>query len=163
MAKRPETFWERLGQTLYWIAWPGIWLVIQVSPPRTRIVLTCQDKVLLVKDWLGNGEWTLPGGGLKRGEPAPVGALRELREETSIVLPPGSLKDLGRFKTKTNGIPVRILGFSSHPTTPPRVALQWAEIADYMWADQATLQQLRLNATALPVLAAIGWQTGNTR
>jgi len=40
-----------------------------------------QGRVLLVRHSYGCGLWSLPGGGLKRGEDPEAGARRELREE----------------------------------------------------------------------------------
>ena len=37
---------------------------------------------------LNAGQWALPGGKLDPGEDAVAGALRELREETALDLPP---------------------------------------------------------------------------
>jgi len=43
---------------------------------------------------LNAGHWALPGGKLDPGEDAVAGALRELREETSLDPPPGSVAGL---------------------------------------------------------------------
>lgn len=42
-------------------------------------------EVLLVRHWYAPGVWTMPGGGIKRGETMEEAALRELREETGYV------------------------------------------------------------------------------
>lgn len=158
--KTLHTIWEKLGRTAYWIVWPGIWFVIQMSPPRTRIALTHKGKVLLVKDWLGNGEWTLPGGGLRRREPVEEGAARELLEETSIVVTPSSLKSIGSFRLKSNGIPVRIAGFWKEAKAMPDVTHRKGELLGYMWADSKQLKGLKLNTTAQIVLSSLGKRAG---
>jgi 8-oxo-dGTP pyrophosphatase MutT (NUDIX family) len=162
MQKSTETLWEKFGRALYWAVWPAIWAYIQMNPPRTRLALTHKGKVLLVKDWLGSGEWTLPGGGLKRREAAEEGAVRELMEETSILLTPDSLKSLGSFRVKTNGIPVRIAGFWNEAKTAPDVTPRKGELIGFMWADADQLKKLPLSTTARSVLAALGRQAGVT-
>ncbi len=61
---------------------------------RTRILVIAGDKLLVVKGWLGTDQWSLPGGGLHSHENPVHGALRELREETGIVVGPDQLQKL---------------------------------------------------------------------
>ncbi len=44
-------------------------------------------EVLLLRHWYAPGVWTMPGGGINRGETMEDAALRELREETGYVAP----------------------------------------------------------------------------
>lgn len=160
MSKLQHKIWGKIGQLAFWVTWPGIWLAIQISPPRTRVAITHKGKVLLVQDWLGSGEWTLPGGGLKRHEPVQVGAARELLEETSIVVTPNSLKSIGSFRLKTNGIPVHITGFWKESKDLPDVAHRKGELLGCMWADSKQLKTLRISTTARIVLLSLDKQAG---
>lgn len=78
--------WQQIGRALYWLLTPAISVIIRRTT-RARILLTCGDKVLVVKSWLGDGRWQLPGGGLHAGEDPLRGAVREMREETGLSLP----------------------------------------------------------------------------
>jgi 8-oxo-dGTP diphosphatase len=67
--------------------WPGD----GEPPPLTRLAaygLIRRDERLLLcrvaRGNLGEGRWTLPGGGLDFGEPPEVGAIREVAEETGL-------------------------------------------------------------------------------
>lgn len=52
---------------------------------RSRLVIRNEKgEVLLVRTWLGQGRWGLPGGGVMRGEAPQQAAMRELQEETGI-------------------------------------------------------------------------------
>lgn len=51
-----------------------------------RVVLVRDGKVVLVKHWYAPGVWTLPGGGLMKGERATDGAVREILEETGYTI-----------------------------------------------------------------------------
>lgn len=81
----------------------------EITPPKSKkmgagfgVMLLKDDKVLLGQrhvdpakaDSLMNGEgtWTMPGGKLDFGESFEVGAVRELREETGIVIQESDLE-----------------------------------------------------------------------
>lgn len=73
---------------------------------RARVVVTDdQNRVLLVQGIISRGNWTLPGGGLKRGESAVDAAQRELHEEIGIRLPKSSFKYLRKLERPAVKIP----------------------------------------------------------
>lgn len=47
-----------------------------------RVILVRSGHVVLVRHWHAQGVWTLPGGGIKRGETPEDAARREVLEET---------------------------------------------------------------------------------
>jgi 8-oxo-dGTP pyrophosphatase MutT (NUDIX family) len=54
---------------------------------RVRVVLiSSNDEILLVRNWLSNQNWTLPGGGIEKGEAPEHAAAREVKEETTLTV-----------------------------------------------------------------------------
>jgi 8-oxo-dGTP pyrophosphatase MutT (NUDIX family) len=53
---------------------------------------------LLMAHATGQKHWDIPKGGAEDGESAKAAAVREVREETGIVLAEDALQELGRFK-----------------------------------------------------------------
>jgi ADP-ribose pyrophosphatase YjhB (NUDIX family) len=51
-----------------------------------KCVITCNDKFLLVRPAYAHRRFTFPGGGVKRGEKAVEAAVRELFEETGVMV-----------------------------------------------------------------------------
>src|SRR3989344_9214615 len=49
-----------------------------------RLILVEERKVILVSHWYAPWAWTLPGGGVERGETPEQAAIREAREETGF-------------------------------------------------------------------------------
>lgn len=146
--------WEFLGRTLFYITWPGIWLVVLLTPPRTRIIIEYKGKILLTKDWLGSGQWNLPGGGLHRNEPEAEGALRELYEETGIRLEQGSLKFVSSQKS-ANGMHTNLLFFRTSITGSPEISLQKYEILDYMWIETSKLDTVNMHPVSRHVVSSL--------
>ena len=89
--------WGYLGRFLYHFAVPVIAPMIDGSR-RARVLVLRQDGgvtyALLTRNWLSKQEWSLPGGGLHRGEQPAVAAARELGEELGIKVDPAGLVPL---------------------------------------------------------------------
>lgn len=67
------------------------------------LALNDKGEVLLVRHSYGSGKWTLPGGGLKRGEQAHLALEREVAEELGCAVE--QLKELGINHRTLHGAP----------------------------------------------------------
>jgi|GEM_PF-353691 NUDIX domain len=65
--------------------------------PRSRVLILCNGHALLVRNLGSTGKWTLPGGGAKAYESFAQAALREVKEELSIHIPPKELVFLKQY------------------------------------------------------------------
>lgn len=100
--------------------------------PRVRVLVQNENgEILLLKGWVGAGEWSLPGGGVKHGERPEAAAARELREETGIDLSAERL--LYRFTFRRHGYEELVYSTTAPkdglPTSPPN---PW-EIRETAW------------------------------
>lgn len=79
-----------------------------LNQPRVRIILSNPQKdVLLVQHWGGSRKrWSLPGGGLKRGETPFQAASRELEEETGLIIPSSDFHSLATLHTEGYEAPI---------------------------------------------------------
>ncbi|MCX6729617.1 MAG: NUDIX hydrolase [Candidatus Saccharibacteria bacterium] len=149
-----KKIWMVLGRISFWVTWPGIWLIVRITPPRTRIIIIHDKKLLITQDWLGAGDWSLPGGGLRRGENPAEGAMRELMEETGIKIAPNRCNFIGMKKLKGRGITSHNHCFYIHLTDKPRIYLQRPEILAYKWVSRDELDKVKLSTTVMPVVEA---------
>ena len=120
------------GNIIFWLAWPALWIYLRIGK-RTRLLLICGDEFLVLKGWLGPGDWILPGGGLHRHEDPESGLLRELREETGIRLQKGTVKFAYTATQSSHGLKFTYNCFTAVLPSKPKVKIQAAEIADYAW------------------------------
>jgi len=126
-----------VGIVIYWLSWPFLVLYIRDSQ-RTRLLLNSGDRILVVKGLISDGRWGLPGGGLHRGEEPVIGLLRELREETGLVLEPGSIKSLGIRPYSHNGFRFQCHYFSA--SLPDTVAVHpRLEVIETRWLNKREL------------------------
>ena len=92
---KPPASTSSSGRLIYHAVWLYRLLVINKRSNRVYVlVIDNQKRMLLVKNWLGNGRWRLPGGGVGEGEDFKVAAARELREELQLKIRPGQLTEI---------------------------------------------------------------------
>jgi len=121
-----------IGRIMYWLAWPVILLLVH-NTRRSKILMICDDEVLLVKNVISrNEDWTLPGGGAKGSEPDKVCASRELKEELGITVDPVDLRELGEYKSKGTGYAYTSAMFSL-PCDKGRKIKKGHEIREVKW------------------------------
>lgn len=90
MIRLPKVF----GQIIFWLGYPGIFFILRNSH-RTRVIIRVDEKILFVRNWLGENSFNLPGGGIKTGEESKQAAIREVEEETGLKLSANQLKLVG--------------------------------------------------------------------
>jgi len=132
-------FLQITGNTAFWLSWPVLYFYLRDSE-RTRVVIHCGDQVLVLKDWLGDGSWKLPGGGIGRGEDFAKSAAREVQEETGFFINTKQLRLLGPVDSRSHGFRCRLhcfvvtLAQPLAPTVSRReiVSVQWLPLADLL-------------------------------
>jgi 8-oxo-dGTP pyrophosphatase MutT (NUDIX family) len=77
------------------------WRIVKPITFGARVLLVHNDHVLLVQPRKSN-YWNFPGGGIKKNEDPARGALRELREETGIIVNAVDYQ-LGEYCSKAEG------------------------------------------------------------
>ena len=93
-----------------------------------KVFITQEDKVLLLKrpGWMPHpNKWDLPGGHIHVGEPILSGTVREVREETQLILDPNNLNSVYKVKNQN---------FFHTETYTGRVNISF-EHTEYVWAD----------------------------
>jgi 8-oxo-dGTP diphosphatase len=86
---------DRLWQRAYALAYRLLLLWWRVRRPAHRGALVAiwhDGEILVLRSSYREG-WSLPGGGIARGESAREAAVRELREEIGLAVPASSLRE----------------------------------------------------------------------
>jgi 8-oxo-dGTP pyrophosphatase MutT (NUDIX family) len=91
------------------------------------------NKILVVRGWLGPNHWSLPGGGLHRNEEAKAGTIRELREETGLQIKAQQLHLLGRGTATTYGLRYNYVSFWLELTNILPVRPSRLEVVEVAW------------------------------
>jgi 8-oxo-dGTP pyrophosphatase MutT (NUDIX family) len=136
-----KRFIERLGILLWWLSLPGL-IVYLWGKPRTRVLVRCEGKLLVVRSWLGTGKWMLPGGGLHKDEPVLDCAVREVREETGLLLEPDVLRPLFQETYRFRGMSFPCYYFVADipgPQEQYRLRPQALEISRVAWVEPTEL------------------------
>lgn len=130
------------GRIGYFIIWPVLFVYLRIGV-RTRVLILAQQQVLLVRGWLDDGSWGLPGGGLHRHEAPTIGALREVFEETGLHLPAKQLRYLRAEEVRWRGLKAYCHFFVIELGDQPPLQAQRGEIADAAWISLNDVGQLR--------------------
>jgi len=102
---------------------------------RSRLIITVGNEVLLVRSSFSKQKWSLPGGGMHKGEDQYHAAARELCEETGVVVDPGDLGLAGELRLpRKKRWPVANVHFyerrlASKPATKINQPLEILEVA----------------------------------
>lgn len=130
-----------VGAVGFWMGWPLWWLLLRRSE-RTRVLVRCNDAILLVLPTLSMNRWSLPGGGLRHGEDAFVAASRELYEELKLVLAPEALQPLKtELLREDSGLQYRCHYLIASLVTQP-VLTPSLEIASVRWEPLETIDAI---------------------
>ncbi len=152
---------RRLGRKLgFMLLWPGLFLYFFGSR-RTRTVLLHNNEILLVQDGLrffNDGEaWTLPGGGIKRGEDVNIAAVREVQEELGITINPDTLTLLATQQSGGYGLTYQAYFLLYECAARPEIGKLSHEIGTARWFSITAAEKLlhkREVTQALALLAA---------
>lgn len=124
--------WQKIGTLAFWLSYPLLFVYLRIGW-RTRLIVVAEDEILLVKGWLGSGQWQLPGGGLHYQEEPAKGACRELKEETGIISEPTALKLLFKQRAKQTGLRYKYYCYQLTINPKPELRKQALEITDMTW------------------------------
>ncbi len=146
--------YELSGNAAFWISKPWQWFVVSRGV-RAYTFIESGGKVLIVKNWLSRGEWSLPGGGIKAGENPRKGAVREIFEETGIIFQPNELEELtyGELKYVINS--KRYVLYSARLKEQPKINKQKYELLDARWVEINQLQEMQVNGEIKAALKAL--------
>lgn len=126
--------WRKIGFIGFWVLWPLIVVYARISPPRTRVLITQGQSVLVIKNWLSPGGWSLAGGGVHKAEAPIDAAIREVHEELGLVLEKQTLVDMG---SHTSVEAIRLVSkyylFHVEFAEQPVLTLQPTEIMEAVW------------------------------
>lgn len=113
---------------------------------RSRLIIIVDGEILLIKTGFGTQKWSLPGGGMHKGEDQYHAAARELREETDVVIDPGELGLAGEARLpKNKKWPVaNIHFFERRLAEKPKIKIvRPIEILDIQWFPLSALPDER--------------------
>lgn len=100
---------------------------------HVRCLIWLGDKLLLVRKNYGKGHWSLPGGGVEKGETPELAAKRETLEETDITV--NEVKEIGNYLIDFEGNKIKVICFSAVALTAD-FKVDGQEISEANWFEK---------------------------
>jgi 8-oxo-dGTP pyrophosphatase MutT (NUDIX family) len=122
-----------IGCILFIISWPVHWLYA-LWTKRVRVAIAKDNKILLVKHWIGMDIWQLPGGGIKKNESLISAAKREIKEELNVDINEAEVLNEKYLSTPIHGLSMRYQYVVAKVSDDSAVDPNW-EISEYDWFD----------------------------
>lgn len=147
-----------IGRLIFKLAWP-FWVVyFRIFYHRSRVVLICDGRILLVKSYLSSKDiYDLPGGGSKRHEAWDKTAVRELHEETGITIDVADIKHLLDRQNSHHCIKYASHIFVCYLDKQPPIQLQHFELSDYGWFLPEEISTISISADTKAALTQLSW------
>lgn len=136
-----KKLWQMVGVAAFWLSRPALRVYLRKTE-RTRVIITAEGKVLLVKTWLGSGDWMLPGGGIHKDEEPAAAAIREVYEETGIRLQPADLKFSQSLLPREYNLTFKCSVFTAELAAALPLKAQKGEIIEVAWFNLKDLPKL---------------------
>lgn len=127
-----KKLWLKIGMLVFWCSWPALWIYLRNSK-RTRLLLVCDDEFLVLRGWISSGAWSLPGGGLHKGEDPLKGLAREVKEETGLELTRERVTLLYVGTYSDYGFSFTYDCYVAELPVKPIIRLRRGEIVDHTW------------------------------
>jgi 8-oxo-dGTP pyrophosphatase MutT (NUDIX family) len=142
-----KKLWQAIGTTLFWLTWPFTRIGLRMAGERARVLVVCGNQILLVKSWLSAGQYELPGGGRHPREQLTATAVRELKEETGLVVAESDLQKLFASEYREHGLRVPYVCFAILLDQMPDVAARASGgITAFRWAVPADIDPLQVSS-----------------
>lgn len=143
--------WIVLGRVGFWLTLPLLSLYLR-GQKRARVLVVCGNQLLLTKTWFGNGQWTLPGGGLHKGESSIDAVLRELYEETGLRLQPSQVERHSDQLFQSGGLRFNYVLFTATLKRKSLLRPQPWEISEVAWVQRRDVSAANARADVLTAL-----------
>ena len=129
-----------VGRILYFVFFPLLRVYFSTSKNlRAYGVLEYDGKVLIVKNWIGSGKWSFPGGGGHNGEALEDTLKREIHEEIGLNIEKKQIKLLFKgVKTRKLGVKKYVI-FHIKQKEKPSLFINKLEIVESKWVDKKDL------------------------
>jgi ADP-ribose pyrophosphatase YjhB (NUDIX family) len=121
---------------------------------RTRLLVVSGNSIIVTKRWLGEGKWSLPGGGLHREEESLDGALRELHEETGLHLKSDQLRRHSDQIFRCRGLSFNYVLFVAKVGRKLAVKHRPLELTEARWINRFEVSPINAEPDVLQAVAS---------
>ena len=147
-----QAFKKKGYKILYTTLYKGHQMYCLIRNPEIQgAYVLCQysHQVLLIKNSY-RSYWTLPCGGVNKGESPLQAAVRELREEVGLHIQPQDLRFSAKILYEGENKRDHIHIFSHQFSRKPSVQIDNMEVEEYQWVNKENVQQYTLFAPIIP-------------